>query len=249
MSLFMRVPAQGDHRYAPASRLQVPPGLGTLRAVETWYLLESPPASAAMNMAVDESLLRNAVERARPLLRLYSWDQPSVSFGYFQKFPVRLNGTHVIVRRPTGGGIVYHVNDTTYTVVVPPGHALYTMSTSEAYRVLHEAVAGALTLNSQIAGEKIAAPRGQYECFQNPVTGDVVANGEKLAGGAQRRGKWGMLHQGSIAAHVPSAQLQAAFRRAFGIEFLLYTLSPAEQTLAAQLAAEKYATDVWNHRL
>jgi len=202
-----------------------------------------------MNMAVDEALLRHAVKRARPLLRLYSWEQPAVSFGYFQKFPTHLTGSHMIVRRPTGGGIVYHVRDTTYTVVVPPGHALYTMSTSEAYRVLHQAVAGALTLNSQIAGEKIAAPRGQYECFQNPVQGDVVAAGEKLAGGAQRRGKWGMLHQGSIAARVAVAQLQEAFRRTFEIEFQPYALSTTERELAGQLAAEKYAAAAWNHRL
>jgi lipoyl(octanoyl) transferase len=217
--------------------------------VETWYLLESPPASAAMNMAVDEALLRHAAERAHPLLRLYSWEQPAVSFGYFQRFPTHLTGPYVIVRRPTGGGIVYHVRDTTYTVVVPPGHALYTMSTGEAYRVLHQAVAGALAFNSKIAGEEIVAPRGQYECFQNPVQGDVVADGEKLAGGAQRRGKWGMLHQGSIATQVAGMQLQEAFRRTFGIAFQPYALSTAEHELAGQLAAEKYATAAWNHRL
>lgn len=202
-----------------------------------------------MNMAVDEALLRHATERTQPLLRLYSWEQPAVSFGYFQKFPTHLTGSYAIVRRPTGGGIVYHVHDTTYTVVVPPGHALYRMSTSEAYRVLHQAVAGALALHSQIAGEKSAAPRGQYECFQNPVQGDVVAEGEKLAGGAQRRGKWGMLHQGSIATQVTGVKLQEAFRRAFGIEFQSYALSTAERELAGQLAAEKYATAAWNHRL
>ena len=210
-----------------------------------------PPADAAYNMAVDETLLRTAAQRARPLLRLYSWDKPAVTFGYFQKFPATLAGRGEIVRRPTGGGIVYHGDgvDTTYTVVVPPGHRLHTMKTADAYCVLHNAVSAALTLHASLA--TLHAPaRGQYECFQNPVAGDVVTDdGAKLAGGAQRRGKNGLLHQGSIAGSVSAEQLVQGFRQVLRAEFTSYELTAEERALAEKLTREKYATDAWNHRV
>jgi lipoate-protein ligase A len=113
--------------------------------VEIWDFLQSPAADAAQNMALDETLLRTATQRARPLLRVYSWERLAVSIGYFQKFPAHLVGQYEIVRRPTGGGLVYHGNDTTFSVVVPPGDRLHKLSTAEACGVMHKAVAAALT--------------------------------------------------------------------------------------------------------
>jgi lipoate-protein ligase A len=200
-------------------------------------------------MAMDEALLRHAVTRGCPVLRYYSWNKPAVSFGYFQKYPLHLADRYEVVRRPTGGGVVYHDHDTTYTVVAPPGHRLHKLSTSDAYCLLHRAVVIALRLRAELAESKLRSPSGQYECFQNPVHGDVVADGQKLAGGAQRRAKWGLLHQGSIAAPVSVAQLEEGFREVLGAEFARYELSPAEQELALDLARNKYGTEVWNKRI
>src|SRR5213593_2214193 len=149
--------------------------------VESWFFLESPAADAATNMAVDDVLLRTAAQRGRALLRVYAWLKPAISIGYFQKFP---GGDNEVVRRPTGGGLVYHGDDTTFTVVVPPGHRLHKLTTGEAYCAIHEAVAKAAGATILATGN---TPRGTYECFQQPVAGDVVADGRKLAGGAQRR--------------------------------------------------------------
>jgi lipoyl(octanoyl) transferase len=178
------------------------------------------------------------------LLRLYAWDRPAVSFGYFQQYPVELADRYALVRRPTGGGIVYHEADTTYTVVVPAGHPLHRLKTSEAYCVLHRAVA--VALQSSISDLPSSSPRGQYECFQNPVAGDVVAGDRKLAGGAQRRNKSGLLHQGSIAARLAADRLVAAFGQVLAIRFESYRLTATEQSLAAELIAAKYATPAWN---
>lgn len=208
--------------------------------MEIWDCLRSPAAPAALNMAVDHALLRFAGTRGRPLLRLYTWCQPAVSYGYFQKYPAQLAGQYEIVRRPTGGGLVYHGQDTTYTIVIPPGHALYQLSTNAAYCAIHRAVAAALTAQAELLPHA-QAPRGQYECFQNPVAGDVVAGTEKLAGGAQRRGRAGVLHQGSIVGRVDADRLLAAFRTEFNIEFIPYTLTAAEQAEADRLCREKYA--------
>ena len=217
--------------------------------VESWFFLESPPADAATNMALDEALLRTAGERRRPLLRVYAWSKPAVSFGYFQKFPAHLAGQYEIVRRPTGGGVVYHINDTTYTVVAPADDALSKMMTSDAYCALHRAVAAAFDSVPTLHADKILSPQGEYECFQKPVHGDVVAEGRKLAGGAQRRTKWGLLHQGSIAARITGRQLQTGFRAEFGITFSPHEVSEKERALAEKLVREKYATDVWNKRV
>src|SRR5208283_1484542 len=148
-----------------------------------------------------------------------------------------------------GGGLVYHVNDTTYTVVVPPSHALYAMKTSEAYCALHKAVAAAVQLPVELHRAQLRSPQGQYECFQKPVHGDVVADGRKLAGGAQRRTRWGMLHQGSIAAKLSADRLKHGFEETLGIKFKEYEVSDAERTLAEKLVREKYATDAWNRHL
>ena len=175
---------------------------------ETWLILQSPADSAAWNMALDEALLRTAPDRDCPLLRVYSWRQPAVSIGYFQKFPAHLAEKYEIVRRPTGGGLVYHGDgvDTTYTVVVPQSDPLYKMNTAEAYCAIHQAVAAAVEFVvgrpesfrggasvasiSHVGGSRptIEEKTRRYECFQNPVRGDVVDDGRKLAGGAAKPG-------------------------------------------------------------
>lgn len=206
--------------------------------VESWFFLESPVADAATNMATDEVLLRTAAQRGRPLLRVYTWLKPAISIGYFQKFP---QSEREVVRRPTGGGLVYHGEDTTFTIVAPPGHPLHRMRTSDAYCAIHQAVARAIGAELQPTG----ATRGQYECFQKPVAGDVIADGRKLAGGAQRRNRDGMLHQGSIALRVTGEQLC----RAFGVEFTPYTLIGEERAMVTWLADGKYRNDAWNRRI
>jgi lipoate-protein ligase A len=193
-------------------------------------------------MALDESLLRFAAGRGRPLLRIYAWSEPSISIGYFQKFPAELAQRYRVVRRPTGGGLVYHTADTTYTVIAPPRHALATMSTSAAYCAIHKAVVAAMQTRAELCASEIESPRGGYECFQKPVAGDVMAGGQKLAGAAQRRTKWGMLHQGSIAARVTAEQLQRGFDEVLNARFEPYRVSAAEQQLAEELAREKYAS-------
>jgi lipoyl(octanoyl) transferase len=216
---------------------------------EIWDFLHSPAARAAFNMALDEALLRTAVKRGRPLLRIYSWEEPAATFGYFQKFPAQLADDHEVVRRPTGGGVVYHIKDTTYTIVVPAGHSLHVMRTTDAYCVLHKAVAAAFESQPQLHDAELHSPQGQYECFQKPVRGDVVTDGRKLAGGAQRRTKAGMLHQGSIDAKISADRLKLGFQEALGIAFENYNLTDSEGAAAEKLVVEKYATDAWNRYL
>jgi lipoate-protein ligase A len=220
--------------------------------METWLLMDTGPGAPGWNMALDEALLRTAPQRGRAVLRVYAWTQPAVSIGYFQKYPRHLALTHAVVRRPTGGGLVYHVDDTTYTVVTPPGHWLHKLSTGEAYCALHKAVAAAMSqgeLASAETGGVQSVESRAYECFANPVAGDVVAGGRKLAGAAQRRTRDGLLHQGSIAGRVDVLALVVGFARVLGVAF--DSVAPTGQVidLARKLASEKYDVSAWNERV
>src|SRR5437899_12353136 len=106
----------------------------------TWHLLRCGGRTAAENMAVDEVLLELAPTIGRPVLRFYSWSEGAASFGYSQRFSevARLTPLRPLVRRPTGGGLVPHDADWTYSLVFPPGHWWYASRATESYQRVHE---------------------------------------------------------------------------------------------------------------
>ena len=106
---------------------------------ELWLLLDSGAGAGAFNMALDEVLLEMAPATSHPVLRFYGWTQPAASFGYFQKASEieMLTRCRPIVRRPTGGGLVPHDADWTYSVIIPPSHAWYELRASESYERVH----------------------------------------------------------------------------------------------------------------
>ena len=105
----------------------------------SWRLILQGPGSPARNMAVDEALLREVRE---PVLRIYEWDVPAVSLGYFQSHT--LAGDLPFVRRYTGGGLVDHAHDVTYTIVLPRNHPWMELSMPDSYCLVHKGVQAAL---------------------------------------------------------------------------------------------------------
>ena len=91
-------------------------------------------------MALDEALLESISRLGRPVLRFYGWTEPAATFGYFQKYADVERATHLrpLIRRPTGGGIVPHDADWTYSLVFPPGHEWHSLKAEESYRRVHE---------------------------------------------------------------------------------------------------------------
>ena len=133
-----------------------------------WYLLQSGPGDAAFNMALDEALLHAAQRLGRPILRFYGWSERAASFGYFQKYVEieRMTPLRPLVRRPTGGGLVPHDADWTYSLVFPPLHDWYGLSASDSYRRVHEWIGAAFTRLGFItelapAGSKLARTGNQ----------------------------------------------------------------------------------------
>ena len=189
------------------------------------HLLPVRTAGAAENMALDFLLLQRYPDADRPRFRHYEWRGPAFTFGFSQKISfVRENlpmGDPVeLCRRPTGGGIVDHRNDWTYTLVLPRTHALYDAAATEAYRVVHQALTEALVALGEPAELKVVcepAAKGGSEpveratslpretpmpgvCFQRAERYDVVhrRSGAKIAGAAMKRNKHGLLLQGSV---------------------------------------------------
>ena len=203
--------------------------------------------SAALNMAIDEALLESA---RVPSLRFYGWKRPSISFGYFGRFADLEveQQQHDIVRRWTGGGIVFHGADLTYSLVLPAEVAARLRSSRRIYSEVHGAIRTALGSDSPAALASAAAPKISEACFANPVEADVLLNGRKIAGAAQRRTRSGLLHQGSIQCDALPLTFQQEFARALCPSFRDKQLSPALVSRAEQIATAKYATSEWLHR-
>src|SRR5438552_3618766 len=104
------------------------------------------PRSAAMNMAIDEALLEIA---KIPSIRFYGWHSPALSFGYFGRFAdvAHYAAERDLVRRWTGGGIVFHGDDLTYSIVIPAGDPVFGESSMSIYEKIHSALRNALATN------------------------------------------------------------------------------------------------------
>lgn len=152
------------------------------------------------SMAVDEWLLETA---GKPVLRVYRWSGNWASLGYFgeiERARAAVPGVNY-VRRWTGGGLVDHRADWTYSVIVPQGEALARARGAESYRIIHAALVEALAAERILANlSDGGSETGAALCFANPVSHDLVGrDGVKLAGAGQRRTRLGLLHQGSAA--------------------------------------------------
>jgi lipoate-protein ligase A len=203
------------------------------------------PKSATLNMALDEALLERA---AVPILRFYRWRRPSLSFGYFGRYTDVANQANdrEIVRRWTGGGIVPHGDDLTYSIIVPASHPWFTRSSLEVYAEMHEALRATLEANGVSAILAItAAPKVSEACFANAVPADVMSHGQKIAGAAHRRTRAGLLHQGSIQRSDLPSRFRDDLARILCDRFIRQAVSPEQLVRAAAIADAKYGTPEW----
>lgn len=203
------------------------------------------PKPSALNMAIDEALLINA---SLPILRFYRWGRPSLSFGYFGCYAevAHQSDRFEIVRRWTGGGIVPHGDDLTYSIVVPSRHPFFHRTSLEVYATVHDAIRRALEANDIAATlADQAAPKISEDCFANPVRADVLSRGVKIAGAAHRRSRAGLLHQGSVQRSDLPGRFREDFARILCDRFSSRTLESDILERALQIAATKYGTDAW----
>ena len=208
------------------------------------------PRSAAMNMAIDEALLEHA---AVPSIRFYRWQSSALSFGYFGRFAdvTDYAAERDLVRRWTGGGIVYHGDDLTYSIIIPARDTMFAESSMSIYEKIHRALADALAKtgqHAQLATPNSAVTDRRYSegaCFANPVRADVMVNGRKIAGAAQRRTRAGLLQQGSIQDVDLGNGLAERFASELSNVRSEKLLSESLLERAEEIAERKYGSNQW----
>ena len=240
------------------------------------HLVRDGPAQ----MAIDEALLVAVdADPTSAVFRTYEWAEPTLSLGYFQPLALaradpRFDGPP-IVRRPTGGGAIWHDRDLTYALVLPRSHPLAARA-SGLYLAVHDAIASTLA----VAGVQ-AEPRGPVAeadrergrpllCFLDRDPADLLVKGSKVVGSAQRRRPSAVLQHGSIllagspatpdlpgllelagSAHDArdwSARLAAGLPHRLGLEAIASDLTTDERGRADRLETEVYRASSWTRR-
>lgn len=184
-----------------------------------WDVIDTGELSAEANMRKDAELLESARGLSRPVLHFYEWIRPSVTYGYFidpSRFLHR-DSIHALgwdaVRRPTGGGIVFHMWDMAFSAVVPAHTRAFSSNTLDNYAFINRAVLKALLPFLPQALELTPVdmlpidPSCSHFCMARPTRYDVVWQGRKVAGAAQRKTREGFLHQGTLALVMPSFEV------------------------------------------
>jgi len=228
---------------------------------ETFFLWLDHEHSPALNMAFDEELLSESAKLNSCFLRFYNWDRNAMSIGYIQSFSETFKDGYELVRRPTGGGVVFHDIDLTYTVVIPSGHIIEKLPREESYFVIHKIIMKALAsigISSEIVTDNsIKKERMKMQCFTSPAKFDISSrqgsSNSKVAGAAQRRTKLGILHQGSIVFDkikdkktLLIKNIIEAFESELNTRFDEFTPNRNFFIRAEKLADEKYSRDSWN---
>lgn len=182
-----------------------------------WEILDTGTRSATENMQIDAELLEVASEKTCPVLHVYDWEGDCATYGYFVDPGKYLNLDGVkkrnlnLARRPTGGGILFHVWDMAFSVVVPSCRPEFSLNTLDNYSFVNRAVLGAVKefirehSDLTLTTEDFAAMdlQCQHFCMAKPTKYDLILDGKKVAGAAQRKTKGGFLHQGTISLVMP----------------------------------------------
>jgi len=195
---------------------------------ESWRFIDNGPCTASYNMALDEAIA-TAVRKGSspPTLRLYGWDVPSVSIGYFQKvrdvdFDYCILKGIPIVRRPTGGRAILHNNEITYSFSVKTGDGIFSKGLLDSYRristtfVLSFSKIGLSPELKLLREMRNPSPISRHSksplCFKSISYGEISIDNKKIIGSAQKRWSDCLLQQGSIPCIIDRDETAKVFR-------------------------------------
>ena len=224
-------------------------------------LLSTPPLDVFGQMAVDEALAKSRPEAF--CLRFFRWQSVGATFGYAQRLveveralPQGIGQNYT--RRPTGGGIVPHLDDLTFSCVFPAEGML---RPADIYRRLHTAILAGLRqtglaarLCAQGGSPAPQGPAGASQCFVQPVALDILTEAGKILGGAIRRFGETVLYQGSLQlpdARRRAMELEAAIAKSLAREWNLqweHRDLPFEIQETAKALEAKYRSAEWIRR-
>lgn len=185
-------------------------------------LISQGPDHAFFNMALDEAITEAVRKKlSPPTLRLYQWDRPSISIGYFQRasdinIDYCSRKGYPLVRRLTGGRAILHDDELTYSISSLTDSALFKVRLMETYTVISNALLRGLKLNGIEARISFRKKRSKYHknpsCFKSMSYGEITVNSKKIIGSAQKRYKNGFLQHGSLLLGFKADKLSRALR-------------------------------------
>lgn len=220
--------------------------------IQLW--LDPVDRTAAEQMAMDEALFRITEQEEISFARFYRWHRPAFTFGYFEKASSYAEGA---VRRFTGGGLVEHGEDLTFLLTIPRSSKIFPEPAELRYRTIHDAIGRALHIAGLTVSRDSSSPsRATGPCFQNPVSEDLLdpATREKIGGGAQRRTRQGIIHQGSLRIPPPFHSLDSPWTAKF-TDLLSGTTVPVFSEMvdraeheAVILSRNRYSSAAWNNK-
>lgn len=198
-------------------------------------------------MAVDETLVASCRRRTRgPTLRVYGWNRPAISVGYFQH-PDRIvdldrcrEAGIPVVKRTTGGRAVYHHHEVTYSVTAPVPHPAFPPTIRGTYEAIARALEAALSNVGVPAQRRDSDPdrsrhgRGSPLCFDATSRNEIAIRGKKVIGSAQRRWPTAFLQHGSILLQVDPSEAMPWFRGAAGVPDSITGLSASRPDLTPE---------------
>lgn len=183
------------------------------------YFIDYEVLYGAQNMDKDKYLLDKAIEHnLSPILRLYGWRKPTMSFGCHQKLKdINLdfckNNNIDMVKRPTGGRALLHDQELTYSFITPVNFLKNGNSVINSYKEISEAlILGFSNLNIKLSFpeyKKVSVKDGY--CMAISTGTDLSYNNKKLIGSAQFRKQDYILQHGSILIDLDEKLLAKIF--------------------------------------
>ena len=229
------------------------------------HVLQTTCEDPFASMAFDESLLFSSIAQKRniPILRFYRFPNKAITIGFSQRDrhfldQLDFSGT-VWVRRLTGGGLVIHDGDLIFSLTLSKDLRTEFNSARSAYCAIHRVIQAALkrlhvetVLQKGSRAEANYLP-GEMVCFERPVCDDLMLNGRKLVGGAEKHSRGYLLHQGSIQYHgilTDAMKIEEAISLSFEEKFNWFPkrreATSDEEALKRELEQVKYRLPNWN---
>lgn len=195
-----------------------------MRYLKDWRFIPFQKFSGFENMAIDEFMIHYYEKYKIPVLRLYSWDGPSISVGKYQNV---LNDVNIdscsrddvyIVRRITGGGAILHNNELTYSFVCSEKDIkVDKLSIKEVYERINEFLLEFYRMFNlkpnfakNIFKQKKLGCRSPF-CFTDSEEYDIVIKNKKIGGNAQFRKKNIIFQHGSIPFDISEEKIKKYF--------------------------------------
>jgi len=176
--------------------------------MKRWRVIDTGYLDCYSNMAIDEALLEGYdPAKGLSVLRIYGWQPQAFSIGYSQNPQAELDLDRCrteridFVRRITGGGVIFHKNELTYSIVCSKEDLGLSAFSKEAYRVLCSFIVRAyqsLGLQAEYSLQEAPRQSKNWFCFTERERYDIIINGKKIGGNAQKRKKGIIFQHGSI---------------------------------------------------